>query len=84
MLGSKDERNRELKRATQSCSKLTDIFKNSKPSEESKELSGENQMVIKKDVTEFSRVLLIRSARTTFIDLQWNLLKLTYNFYTYK
>ena len=44
MQGKKDQRNRELKRAVQSCSKLTDIFKRLKPSEESKELSAsENQ-----------------------------------------
>ena len=44
MPGKKDQRNRELRRAAQSCSKLTDIFEKSKPSEESKELSAsENQ-----------------------------------------
>ena len=44
MPGRKDQRNRELKRTEQSCTKLTDIFKKSKSSEESKVLSAsENQ-----------------------------------------
>ena len=44
MSGWKNQRSRELKRAAKSCSKLTDIFKKSKPSQESKELSAnENQ-----------------------------------------
>lgn len=34
----KDQRNRELNRAAQSCSKLTDIFKKTKPYKESKKL----------------------------------------------
>ena len=44
MPGRKDQRNRQLKRTVQSCSKLTDIFKKSKPPKESKEPSAsENQ-----------------------------------------
>ena len=44
MPGRKNKRNRELKRTAQPCLKLTDIFKKSEQSEESKELSViENQ-----------------------------------------
>ena len=46
MPSKKCQKNRELKRATQSCSKLSDIFKKSKPSEEPNELSAnENQNI---------------------------------------
>ena len=44
MPGRKDQRNWQLMRAVQPFSKLTDIFKKSKPSKESKEPSAsENQ-----------------------------------------
>ena len=46
MPGRKDQRNPELKGAAQYCSKLTNIFKKSKPSEES---ASENQ-----DITTFN------------------------------